>query len=69
MYSFLAEFFGWMLICAASIAASLLYIASVIANEPNSWTTWTLWFLIWLGMAFASLIRTYDLYVIARRHR
>ena len=69
VYAFLAEFFGWMLICAASVAASLLYVATVIFYEVNSLFTWSIWLLIWIGMAVASFIRTYDLYVITRRIR
>lgn len=69
VYSFLAEFFGWMLICAASVAASLLYIASAVLYDISSWATWIIWLLIWIGMAFASFIRTYDLYIITRKSR
>ena len=69
VYAFLAEFFGWMLICAASIAASLLYIASAVLYDTSSWVTWSIWLFIWIGMAIASLIRTYDLYIITRRKR
>ena len=69
VYAFLTEFFGWMLICAASVAASLLYVASAVLYDISSWVTWTIWLLIWIGMAVASLIRTYDLYVITRRSR
>lgn len=69
VYAFLTEFFGWMLICAASIAASLLYVASAVLYDISSWATWTIWLLIWIGMAIASLIRTYDLYVLTRRKR
>ena len=69
VYAFLTELFGWMLICAASVAASLLYVASAVLYDISSWVTWTIWLLIWIGMAVASLIRTYDLYVITRRSR
>jgi hypothetical protein len=55
-----------MLIAAASIAASLLYIASILNGHPNSWILWFVWLFIWIGMAVASLIRTYDLYSLTR---
>lgn len=69
IFAHLSELFGWMLICAASIAASLLYVASLFVSTPQSWVVWAVWFCIWLGMAFSSLIRTYDLYIITRRSR
>jgi len=64
--SYIRELFGWMLIAAASIAASLLYIASIVNGHPNSWVLWFIWLFIWIGMAIASLIRTYDLYSLTR---
>lgn len=68
VYAYMSEFFGWMLICAASISTSLLYIASAALYTGFSFV-WTIWLLIWIGMAGASLIRTYDLYIITRRNR
>ena len=68
VYSYMAELFGWMLICAASVAASLLYIASAIIYSGAS-VVWAIWLLIWVGMAAASFIRTYDLYITTRRNR
>jgi drug/metabolite transporter (DMT)-like permease len=69
VYGYMSEFLGWMLICAASVAASLLYIASVIGDSPQSWIIWFIWLLIWVGMSIASFIRTYDLYIITRRNK
>jgi drug/metabolite transporter (DMT)-like permease len=69
IYAYMTEFFGWMLICAASVAAALLYLASIITNHPTSWAIWAIWLLIWIGMAAASFIRTYDLYNLTRRSR
>jgi hypothetical protein len=69
VYAYMTEFFGWMLITAASIAASLLYASSIINGNPNSWILWLVWLFIWIGMAIASFIRTYDLYSLTRRHK
>jgi hypothetical protein len=66
VYSHMSEFFGWMLICAASVAAAILYIASALLYTGFSWV-WLIWLLIWVGMAISSFIRTYDLYIITRR--
>ena len=68
VYGYMSELFGWMLICAASVAASLIYIASAALYTGLSWV-WAIWLLIWIGMAAASFIRTYDLYIITRRKR
>ena len=68
VYGYMSELFGWMLICAASVAASLLYIASSIIYSGPS-IVWAIWLLIWMGMAAASFIRTYDLYITTRRNR
>ena len=63
IFSIMGEFYGWMLVVSASVATSILYIASVIfAGAPVNWITWLLWVVAWIGMAIASFLRTVDLW-------
>lgn len=63
IFSIMGEFYGWMLVVSASVATSILYIASVIfGGAPTNWITWALWVIAWIGMAIASFIRTVDLW-------
>jgi len=63
VFSIIGEFYGWMLVMSASVAISVLYIASVIFGEgPDNWAIWILWVMAWVGMAVASFLRTADLW-------
>ena len=63
VFSIMGEFYGWMLVVSASVAISILYLASLFfGNTPTNWTTWALWVVAWIGMAIASFLRTVDLW-------
>lgn len=63
IFSIMGEFYGWMLVVSASVATSLLYIASIFfGGAPENWITWLLWVVAWIGMAIASFLRTVDLW-------
>lgn len=63
IFSIMGEFYGWMLIVSASVAITVLYVAAALfAGTVDNWMTWGLWLLAWLGMAFASFLRTIDLW-------
>ena len=63
IFSIMGEFYGWMLVVSASVAISILYIASIIfGGPPTNWITWALWVVAWIGMAIASFLRTVDLW-------
>ncbi len=62
VFSYLSELYGWVMISAASLAISLMYLWFIGTNAPGSLTIWTSWISIWLGMSLASGLRAYDLY-------
>jgi hypothetical protein len=63
IFAIIGEFYGWMLVVSASVAISLLYLASAFfGGGPTNWITWFLWVVAWIGMAIASFIRTVDLW-------
>lgn len=66
IFTLMGEMYGWLFVSAASIATTLMYIGSVISNEPSSWGLWATLLFVWSGMAIASGVRFLDLLYVYR---
>lgn len=61
----MGEMYGWFFIAAAGVATTLVYLVSLY-NGVNSVSVWLVWFLIWLGLSIASIVRGFDLFLFYR---
>jgi len=66
IFTLMGEMYGWLFISAGSLATTLMYIGSVISNEPSSWGLWAILLFVWSGMAIASGVRFLDLLYVYR---
>lgn len=60
--SLMAEMYGWFFISAAATATALSYFSVFFVGGADNWLSWIIWMAIWVGMAFASMFRSIDLY-------
>jgi hypothetical protein len=66
IFALVSEMYGWMFISAAATATALSYIGAIVVSYPENILSWSIWFVIWVGMAIASLVRACDLYSFYR---
>jgi hypothetical protein len=66
IFSLIGEMYGWMFVAAGSLATTIMYIGSILYNEPSSWWLWGILFTVWMGMTIASSIRSFDLFLVYR---
>jgi hypothetical protein len=62
----MGEMYGWMFVASASLATLLLYLGSLIGNNPSSWWAFAAMIVVWGGMLLASIVRFLDLLIIYR---
>jgi hypothetical protein len=62
----MGEMYGWMFVASASLATLMLYLGSLVGEEPSSWWGFVAMLVIWTGMLLASLVRFFDLLIIYR---
>lgn len=61
----MGEMYGWLFISAASLAISIIYGISFYNQLESLWIL-GFWTVIWLGMAIAAGLRSYDLFLFYR---
>ena len=61
----MGEMYGWFFIAAAALATSVIYLVS-LAHGVQSFPIWAVWFVIWVGLFLASIIRGIDLFYFYR---
>lgn len=61
----MGEMYGWFFIAAAATATALVYLFSLHQGVGNV-AVWFIWFLIWVGLAIASIVRGIDLFLFYR---
>lgn len=66
IYAILAEMWGWLAICAASFAVSLIYLAKIIYAGSDNFFAGIVLMLVWFGMCVASGFRSLDIHIILR---
>lgn len=66
VYAIFAEMWGWLAICAASFAVSLMYIARTVYFGSDNLIMSVVLIFIWFGMCLASGFRSLDIYLILR---
>lgn len=66
IFTLMGEMYGWLFVCAASVATTLMYMGSMIHNAPPSWWLWGILVFVWTGMSVASGVRFLDLLYVYR---
>jgi hypothetical protein len=61
----MGEMYGWFFIAAAALATSIIYLVALY-HGVSSFSVWAVWFVIWMGLFFASAVRAIDLFYFYR---
>lgn len=69
IFTLMGEMYGWLFVCAASVATTLMYIGSILNDAPSSWWLWGILVFVWSGMSVASGVRFLDLLYVYRSIR